>query len=45
MGAVRLKIAGVVLVLMALGVLLLFGFGETIGGDISGQQHLLQAAP
>jgi cytochrome bd-type quinol oxidase subunit 1 len=41
----RLKIAASALLAIPILVLLTFTFGETLGGDVSGLQHLLQAAP
>jgi hypothetical protein len=41
----RLKIAGLILVMIPLTILLIFTIGETVGGDASGLQHLVQAAP
>jgi FtsH-binding integral membrane protein len=40
-----LKIIALVFPGLTLAVLLLFAFGETIGGDWSGLGHLIQAAP
>lgn len=40
-----LKIAGLILLLIPLTILLIFTIGETVGGDVSGLQHLVQAAP
>ena len=50
MGAMQLpqrwiRIAGLVLVVIPLGILLLFAIGETAGGDLYGLQHLAQAVP
>ena len=39
------KNLGLGILLIPLGVLLLFAFGETFSGDFSGLGHLLQAAP
>lgn len=41
----RLKIAGLALLFIPLGVLALFAAGEVSGGDIGGLSHLAQAAP
>ncbi len=40
-----LKRIGIGLLLIPLGILLLFTFGEVFSGDISGLSHLIQAAP
>lgn len=40
-----LKKIGIGLLLIPLGFLLLFTFGEVFAGDISGLSHLIQAAP
>jgi hypothetical protein len=40
-----LKLAAYVAALPAVGVLLLFAFGEMGAGDLSGLQHLVQLAP
>ncbi len=40
-----LHLAGIALLLVPVAVLVLFTVGETVGGDISGLQHLLQAVP
>jgi hypothetical protein len=40
-----IRIAGLVLVVIPLGILLLFAIGETAGGDLYGLQHLVQAVP
>jgi hypothetical protein len=40
-----MKLIGIGLLLIPLTVLLLFMFGEVFSGDISGLQHLVQAAP
>lgn len=41
----RTRIAGLVFALIPLGILLLFTLGETIGGDVYGLQHVVQALP
>jgi len=41
----RLKIAASALLVVPIAVLLLFTAGEVAGGDVSGVQHLAQAAP
>ena len=41
----RVRIAGLVLALVPLGIPLLFTVGETIGGEAYGLQHLAQALP
>lgn len=45
LSATQLKIAGLALLLLPVGFLLIFAIGETLGGDLSGLQHLVQAAP
>lgn len=40
-----LKIAALISSGLAVAILLLFAFGETIGGDWSGLGHLIQATP
>ena len=39
------KVAGVGLLLIPVGLLLLLGIGEMAGGDVSGIQHLVEVAP
>jgi hypothetical protein len=41
----NLKRVGIGLLIIPLGVLFLFAFGEVFSGEISGFQHLVQAAP
>lgn len=41
----HLKVAALVAAMPTVAVLLLFAFGETSGGDISGLQHLVQLLP
>jgi cytochrome bd-type quinol oxidase subunit 1 len=43
--ALKYKIAGMALLLLPLGILLLFTIGEAVSGDVEGLQHLVQAAP
>ena len=40
-----LKRVAIALLIIPLGILLLFTFGEVFSGDISGLQHLIQAIP
>lgn len=40
-----LHLAGIALLLVPVAILVLFTVGETAGGDVSGLQHVLQAAP
>jgi hypothetical protein len=40
-----LHLAGIALLLVPVAILVVFTVGETVGGDVSGLQHLLQAAP
>lgn len=41
----HLKVAALVAATPTVAVLLLFAFGETSGGDVSGLQHLVQLLP
>jgi hypothetical protein len=41
----RLKIVALIFPGLVVAILLLFAFGETIGGDWSGLGHLIQATP
>jgi len=41
----RLKIVASVVLMVPATILLAFALGEMLGGDISGAQHLVQAAP
>ena len=43
-GAMRLRIAALGLIAVPAAVLLLFAFGEMFGGDITGAQHIPEAA-
>ncbi|CCF84752.1 DUF7670 domain-containing protein [Nitrolancea hollandica] len=44
-GAMRFKIVGLILLLIPVLILTFFAVGESIGGDLSGLGHLIQAAP
>ena len=45
LSAKQLKVGGLIPLLIPIAVLLLFTIAETVGGDISGLGHLIQAAP
>jgi hypothetical protein len=45
LSAKRLKVAGLIPLLIPIALLFLFTVAETVGGDISGLGHLIQAAP
>jgi hypothetical protein len=45
LSAKQLKVAGLIPLLIPIAFLLLFTIAETVGGDISGLVHLIQAAP
>jgi hypothetical protein len=44
-GRARLKVIGLALLVVPLGFLAMFMVGETVGGDVSGLSHGLQALP
>jgi hypothetical protein len=41
----KLKATGFAILLLPIGFLLLFAFGEILGGDLSGAGHFIQLAP